>query len=546
MFTFFAKGRTHKYIKKIPVKSSTGKQKWRYIYPSDLSFSRKQLPEEIKSGNYGAKIFAAMPPSLDYDNLPIGTVISHNMMHLKLVDKKNGDYVFQYDHEGDNGYHGSKTTLSQRQFKSLYEEKARKNNRDFVEAKLQSLRDIIESRQNSKNPLTRREMGRVKAALTRLEKTEAYKYMASSSVSGYETQLKLSEVRSLTNPTQSFKQSPYGDFVENNTLIEKAVPSFLRTESSMTEGVLAEKEPFANMFKTFFTSMRYKKGLIPEEIRNLFKNLSAGKRQDFVYLLQNNSVLELSRNTKPAKNTMYNDYLLINPPYRKYKMSTQLYIMQERAMRLAYENAPENLKKEARTEIDANIDIGKYAWAMEGFCYKNNEEKKDHLESVESMLEALISLTERSRNADALHEAGMDWIYKFCDKDGNPLRANEIFDREALQKLLSKVQDEFPSDAEFQPYRLCEIDKEMSNLMKRDFYTIQIDPDENKEGDPIPCRTGKLLMLLANNWGAKKHAYPELHEGAVAKGYKAAAKFAEQQRFDKAKEHGWGHLYKID
>jgi len=173
MFTFLIKGRSHKYIKKIPTgkKTKTGKPRWKYIYPSDLGASRAQHVESKGLKRY----VAAMPATLNVKDLAVGTVltIGHKGHHIKIVAKAHGGFVLEHDHKGHPD-HGKRALMSGEQVKDLYEKVAAIENWKFIQRKLSSLEKLITDRWDQGNPLTRREMGRVKAALTRLSKTEAF------------------------------------------------------------------------------------------------------------------------------------------------------------------------------------------------------------------------------------------------------------------------------------------------------------------------------------------------------------------------------------
>jgi len=180
MFAFFAKGRTHKYIKKLPVKSGTGKQKWRYIYPSDLGASRSS---HIESGGKEAMV-AAMPFTLDVENLPVGTVLSmgDENAHIKVIGKKGGRYQVQYDHEG-HPKHGRKVLMTEEKLKLAYEEKAQKHNSQYMKKKFKKLLSLVEDHEVALGSV--QQIGRLKSILTKLEKTEQYKNMGWMSAADY-------------------------------------------------------------------------------------------------------------------------------------------------------------------------------------------------------------------------------------------------------------------------------------------------------------------------------------------------------------------------
>ena len=577
MFTFFAKGRSHKYIKKIPVGTNkqTGKTKWRYIYPSDLGDKRKKAVKDIDSGSSqstvmaNSYVFAAMPPTLRADQIVDGMVLSDaSGMHAKIKVDTNGNVKFIVDHKGHR-QHGMVYDVDVPYVQNFYKIVAQRNNKKFVFAKLQKLHYLIKKRERDGDPLTRREMGRVKAALTRLEKTEGYKSVAN--LSDGEIARELANVRSLTTATpgslasqprtrrttRQATSAPSVPKVEkswNNELIEKAVPANMRTANPMKDGAFGKDEAFGNMYETFFAAMRNKNGLLPESIRNNFRSLSTRTTYSGnMWLGVENNVLRLTRTTDKSSHLLYNSFLRINKRYRKYKISSQLYIMQERGLRLAYENSSDELKKQAHVAINANIDIGRYAWAQEGFCYKYEGGKERHLNSVARQIDELIKKCrqpeDRANDSRYSAQEGNGYTYVFTDENANRLNAKDIFNIEALKKLRKKI-DEFKNDDSFQPYRLLEIDKEIPNLTKRDFFTRQATSTSEyasySDANPIPNRVGKLLMLCSGNWDAKKYVYPELQTGRLAEGHKKAFEFGEKQRLKNAKKHGWSHLYKID
>lgn len=227
-----------------------------------------------------------------------------------------------------------------------------------------------------------------------------------------------------------------------------------------------------------------------------------------------------------------NTYLEVVPEFRDHNIAMQIYQRQEDFFRQALSSMPDDFKKNSKISLEAALDVGRYYWMTQGFLYKNSQERKDTIESIKDVL---ISIKDWLATPDPNAEPPRFNPYSRFQKKDFAQVAPEDFD-----KALKQIDESYLKKGDsLQPWDLLHIG-EHSPIFKVNRYSF-----ETKGMKEISCDLIKMAALEGREWHGEKPFFPQTaleQEGAD---------FAERRRAldakkaeDKGKPWTWLNLAK--
>lgn len=180
---------------------------------------------------------------------------------------------------------------------------------------------------------------------------------------------------------------------------------------------------------------------------------------------------------------IYNDYFSMENEVRGKDTATQFYIKQEDWLRELTKNLPSHRRKQVSISILADVDVGKYLWAREGYMYKDHETRERHLRGIRVLF-------------DTYSHENMEFLDVFNEK-GDLLSMSDLISEEDYQEMMRDFET-MSEDKELEPMDI--LTHPLANKTKF-FY-------EGQGKKKVPCTLGKLMLLRGNQWNAKKKLHP--------------------------------------
>ena len=205
-------------------------------------------------------------------------------------------------------------------------------------------------------------------------------------------------------------------------------------------------------------------------------------------------------NNRPVLD-LHNNYLKIKKEMRGGDWNAQkMYARQEDWFKEATRNLPADQKANVVVTIYADINVGKYYWATQGFRYKNNDTRTSHLRSMIRQLDKLIN--NEAPILPPLTKGGQSRSMTAHGWDSGKLQAY----RNYLESERVKATSGVSNDEKVEPWEL--LDK------SPDGPPVWVKNTEWEAGDDpalvpkyIKCGLAKLLMLNSIDWHSVKHVH---------------------------------------
>jgi len=193
---------------------------------------------------------------------------------------------------------------------------------------------------------------------------------------------------------------------------------------------------------------------------------------------------------------LHNSYLKISDSMRGGDWNAmKLYARQEDWLKEATRNLGADEKSNVVVTIYADINVGKYYWATQGFRYRGNSDRTSHLNSMLRTLDRLIAGDSMARTKGG-HQKSMTDLGWSMDK----LRTY----RDYLQGEVTKANSGIPNDQKVEPWELFDNDPNGPPVYVKNSDWVQgNDPSKRY----IKCTLSKFLMLQAPSWNAVKHVH---------------------------------------
>ena len=202
---------------------------------------------------------------------------------------------------------------------------------------------------------------------------------------------------------------------------------------------------------------------------------------------------------------LYNDELSVVSSQRGTGFAAQLYARQEEYLKRATQNLPDELKANVVVTITADINVGKYYWATQGFRYKTDKSRGDHLYTL---AEGIDSARDEERNVD--QDGGWKNLAA-RDENGEEKTLEDLgYPADVLDALRSKLMAEsqrardpnIPADEKMEPWEVLELEPDVPGA--KPLFVKNVDSDEPKL---IKCGLMKYLMLNGDDWKSIKHVH---------------------------------------
>ena len=202
---------------------------------------------------------------------------------------------------------------------------------------------------------------------------------------------------------------------------------------------------------------------------------------------------------------LHNDYLKIDPKVRGGEWNAQkLYARQEDWVKEATDHLSARDKQNVTVTILADINVGKYYWATQGFRYQRNggwNGRVSHLENMVSRVDNLLNGNNRALTLKPLKQDGSPVDIDDLGYTPEVLRAY----RDKLQAHKEKAEDaSVPNDQKVEPWELVEDTPPGDKIWVMNLDWEAGMPDNKKF---IPCTLSKFIMLNSKDWEAAKHVH---------------------------------------
>jgi 8-oxo-dGTP pyrophosphatase MutT (NUDIX family) len=239
---------------------------------------------------------------------------------------------------------------------------------------------------------------------------------------------------------------------------------------------------------------------------NSFNLGTSGDRGDIsmslaVYDASGNQVTDIWKRKWSGKNGnfhIYNAHLEVNPQHRKHGVGQKINMAQ---MKMLMKHGPESTVK-----VGANIDVGGYNWANQGFSFTHADELEDYRRSFKRV----------ARNEGiSLSDADMELFTK-------PLHFAAFDNGKLYERRLRRAMP------------LTESQKSTGFLSGRDGVGPRLTDDEvrNKKTGRMVCHFGKYFMLMdgGRSWSGKMTAREARNNDTAINYFKNYAQMRERAR----------------
>ena len=243
----------------------------------------------------------------------------------------------------------------------------------------------------------------------------------------------------------------------------------------------------------------------------------------------NSSMGELERSLESGGFVLKNDWFEIDSRFRGKGMAAQLYAMQEDYMRKVYENIDDNSKSQVRIDILADISVGKYYWAKQGFMYTNDSSRMNHMYNMRDTLDSY---------EEALKSDRADRLYGFNLRNSDGERIS-FKDSGYTVEMINEFRDFLDSNRNtLEPIDVAEYNPPS---FPKDIYR-----KDNVSGTLIPMKFGKMLLLDSYHYNVSKPVFPEsatrMYPRGVAlaeKAEKVNARMYAKQKMKDPESYSW-------